>query len=96
MHYITKLVIIIVTGRWYPTVGAVIWVEAFLFAVDQINRDPDLLPGVNLGYMVKDTCADAEQVSYRIKATIALQKFQLNELIVCGALPIRITLKVCM
>ena len=36
------------------------WVESFLFAVDQINTNKTLLPGVRLGYDVRDTCKDAQ------------------------------------
>ncbi|CAI8058336.1 Metabotropic glutamate receptor [Geodia barretti] len=32
------------------------WVEAMLYAIDRINADPDLLPGVELGYDIRDTC----------------------------------------
>ena len=35
---------------------AVEWVEAMLYAIDRINEDPDLLPGVELGYDIRDTC----------------------------------------
>ena len=31
-------------------------VEAMLFAIDKINADPDLLPGVKLGYHIRDNC----------------------------------------
>ena len=31
-------------------------VEAMLYAIDSINTDPDLLPGVELGYDIRDTC----------------------------------------
>ena len=30
--------------------------EAMLFALDKINADPALLPGLELGYGVRDTC----------------------------------------
>ena len=30
--------------------------EAMLFALDSINADPNLLPGVELGYDIRDTC----------------------------------------
>nr|AEB77794.1 olfactory receptor family C subfamily 15 member 2 [Salmo salar] len=32
------------------------WVHALVFAVDEINRNPFLLPGVRLGYRVLDSC----------------------------------------
>ena len=35
-------------------------VEAMLFAIDKVNVDPDLLPGVELGYDVRDTCNSPE------------------------------------
>lgn len=31
--------------------------EAMLYALDQINSDPDLLPNITLGAMVLDTCS---------------------------------------
>ena len=31
-------------------------VEAMLYAIDTINSDPDLLPNVTLGYVIRDTC----------------------------------------
>lgn len=31
--------------------------EAMLFAIDRINRDPVLLPGVSLGVHILDTCS---------------------------------------
>ena len=31
-------------------------VEAMLYAIDRINADPQLLPGVELGYDIRDTC----------------------------------------
>lgn len=32
------------------------WLRAMIFTVDEINRDPVLLPNVTLGYLVADTC----------------------------------------
>lgn len=40
----------------------VCWVESFLYAIDQINKNKTLLPGVRLGYDARDTCRD-EQVA---------------------------------
>lgn len=34
--------------------------EAMLFAIDRINADPILLPGVKLGAIILDTCSCAE------------------------------------
>ncbi|XP_066912451.1 metabotropic glutamate receptor 3-like [Clytia hemisphaerica] len=36
------------------------WVESFLYAVNQINTNSTLLPGLKLGYDVRDTCKDAQ------------------------------------
>ena len=32
--------------------------EAMLYALDQINNDPHLLPNVNLGALILDTCSN--------------------------------------
>ncbi|KAB5574661.1 hypothetical protein PHYPO_G00211560 [Pangasianodon hypophthalmus] len=32
------------------------WAQAVVFAVEEINRNPSLLPGVRLGYRIMDTC----------------------------------------
>ena len=32
--------------------------EAMLFAIEQINQDPSLLPGIELGALIFDTCSD--------------------------------------
>lgn len=31
--------------------------EAMLYALDQINKDPDILPNITLGALILDTCS---------------------------------------
>ena len=43
------------TNRQLTRVGTE-WVEAMLFAIDQINNDDALLPNMVIGYDIRDTC----------------------------------------
>uniref|UniRef100_A0A8K9V956 Olfactory receptor C family, r1 n=1 Tax=Oncorhynchus mykiss TaxID=8022 RepID=A0A8K9V956_ONCMY len=45
------------------------WVHALVFAVDEINRNPFLLPGVRLGYRVLDSCG---QHPWSLRGALAL------------------------
>ena len=43
------------------------WSEALRFGVDQINAMPNLLPGLTLGYDMRDTCSNPQRV---LKVTV--------------------------
>ena len=45
-------------NKYEFNVEAVVWVEAFLFAINQINKNDKLLPGIRLGYDIRDSCDD--------------------------------------
>ena len=46
------------TNQYIFNILSIVWVEAFLFALREINNNKDLLPGIKLGYDIKDTCND--------------------------------------
>ena len=45
-------------------IDAIVWIEAFLFAISEINKNDGLLPGIKLGYDIRDTC-DNQAISKR-------------------------------
>lgn len=48
--------------------------EAMLYTIEQINRDPTILPGIRLGAIIFDSCDNSnyalEQTLYFIKGMI--------------------------
>ena len=52
-------------------------VEAMLFAIDQINNDPLLLPNMTLGYEIRDTCYE-EYIGLDEAADLILSGTQFN------------------
>lgn len=50
-------------------------VEAMIYAIEQINQDPDLLPNVTLGYNILGSCDTASENAY-----FALEEYSLLEL----------------
>ena len=59
--------------------------EAMLFTIDTINADPDLLPGVELGYDIRDTC-NSETVGLDEAIDLIITGSNLN-IESCEALP---------
>lgn len=57
--------------------------EAMLYAVDLLNADPDILPGLKIGLHVLDTCSDdtyaLEQCMDFIKAQLQLSSFDVDD-----------------
>ena len=54
----------------------IMWVEAMLFAVDEINRNRSLLPNLTLGYDIRDSC---NQVDLALRATLDFLLSNVNE-----------------
>jgi len=49
-----------VERNYRPSPFGITWVESFLYAIDKINNNSTVLPGVRLGYDVRDTCNDVQ------------------------------------
>ena len=39
------------------------YIEAFLYAIDRVNQDPDVLPNLKLGGVAFDTCGSPKRAS---------------------------------
>lgn len=48
------------TGKYGENYPSVIWASALAYAVEEINENPDILPGIKLGYDIRDSCNNAE------------------------------------
>ena len=46
----------LIGNKYETTFYGITWASAMLYAIDEINRDTKLLPGVTLGYDIRDTC----------------------------------------
>ncbi|KAG9273378.1 extracellular calcium-sensing receptor-like [Astyanax mexicanus] len=45
------------------------WAQAMVFAVEEINRNPSLLPGVRLGYRIMDSCT---RLPFSLRAALSM------------------------
>ncbi|XP_057203742.1 extracellular calcium-sensing receptor [Triplophysa rosa] len=45
------------------------WVQAVVFAVEEINRNPFLLPGIQLGYHIQDSCS---RYPYSLRSALSM------------------------
>ncbi|XP_065350296.1 metabotropic glutamate receptor 3-like isoform X1 [Cloeon dipterum] len=50
--------------------------EAMLYAIDEINKDPDLLPGINLGALVLDSCSSD---TYALEQSMEFVRSYMNQ-----------------
>ena len=48
--------------------------EAMLYAIDDTNSDPDLLPNITLGYDIRDTCL-SEKICLNKSVDIVLANY---------------------
>ena len=63
----------ILSFRYQPNYGGVMWVSAMLYALDQINNNITILPGIKLGYAIYDSC-DSVQLTARYALNFMVNK----------------------
>ncbi|KAM4048762.1 vomeronasal type-2 receptor 26-like [Anomaloglossus baeobatrachus] len=78
-HELEPSMVILVSIREYQQL------MAFIFTIDQINRSPDLLPNITLGYHVFDSCGninkvirDVLHIMTGIKSKFAIPNYSFN------------------
>ncbi|XP_040191933.1 vomeronasal type-2 receptor 26-like [Rana temporaria] len=59
-----------------PDIGEYKSILAMIFAVDEINKDPDLLPNVTLGYHIFDTCGYPERTLGSVLQILSGEKME--------------------
>ncbi|XP_049433448.1 extracellular calcium-sensing receptor-like [Epinephelus fuscoguttatus] len=62
------------------------WLQAMIFAVEEINSNPDLLPNFTLGYLAADTCLAERTTLLAAMAMITGQEVHLANS-ECGSVP---------
>ncbi|XP_067451890.1 extracellular calcium-sensing receptor-like [Thunnus thynnus] len=62
------------------------WLQAMIFAVEEINNNPDLLPNFTLGYLAADTCLAESTTLLAAMAMITGQEVHLTNS-ECGSVP---------
>lgn len=52
------------------------WIQSMMFAVDEINKNEELLPNISLGYKIMDSCASPTNVLRAAFSLVSEQKEQ--------------------
>ncbi|XP_009291983.3 extracellular calcium-sensing receptor isoform X2 [Danio rerio] len=52
------------------------WIQSMMFAVDEINKNEELLPHISLGYKIMDSCASPTNVLRAVFSLVSEQKEQ--------------------
>lgn len=54
--------------------------EAMLFAIDEINNSPDILPNITLGALIMDSCSSD---TYALEQSMEFVRSYMNQVIMC-------------